>query len=81
MLSINPFSDSFLLISDKLSVRHDSDTLIDLQLSINFSLYIVALPLSCSFLIGTDKVIYFSVFSPKHSKLPLNSLANCLIMK
>ena len=47
----------------------------------NLSLDVVALQLSCSFLIGTEKVIYFSVFSPKHSKLPLNSLANCLIMK
>ena len=46
----------------------------------NFNLYEVVLPLSCSFLIGTEKVIYFSVFSPKHSKLPLNYLANCLIM-
>ena len=30
MLSINPFSDSFLLISDKLSTRFDSDTFVDL---------------------------------------------------
>ena len=30
------------------------------------------------FLIGTEKVIYFSVFSPKHSNWPLNS---CLIIK
>ena len=37
------------------------------------------LSLSCSFLIGTEKVMYFSVFSPKQSKLPLNSFANCLI--
>ena len=39
------------------------------------------LPLSFSFLIGTEKVLYFYVFSPKKSKLPLNSLANCLIIK
>ena len=68
-------------MSDKLSTRLDSDAFINLQVSINFSLYVVVLPLSCSFLIGTAKVIYFSVFSPKYSKLPLNSLANCLIMK
>ena len=39
------------------------------------------LPLSYSFLIGTEKVMYFSVSSSKQSKLPLHSLANCLIMK
>ena len=81
MLSINLFSGSFLLIPDKLSTRLDSELDINLKLSINFSLYIVVLPLSCAFLIGTDKVIYFSVFSPMHSKLPLNSFANSLIMK
>ena len=70
MLSINLFSGSFLLITDKLLTRLDSELDINLKLSINSSLYIVVLPLSCSFLIGTDKVIYFSVFSSKHSKLP-----------
>ena len=81
MLSINLFSGSFLLITDKLLTRLDSELDINLKLSINSSLYIVVLPLSCSFLIGTDKVIYFSVFSSKLSKLPLNSFANSLIMK
>ena len=68
---------SFLLISDKLSTRFDSEIDINLKLSINFSLYIFVL----SFLIGTEKVIYFSVNSPKHLNWPLNSSANCLIMK
>ena len=70
-----------LLISDKLSTK--SDNLLDmyLQLSINFILYVIVLPLSRSFLIGTEKVIYFSVFSPKHSNWPLNSSANSLIIK
>ena len=45
----------------------DNETDINLKLSINFSLYVAVLPLSSSFLIGTEKVIYFSVFSPKHS--------------
>ena len=39
------------------------------------------LSLSCPFLIGTERVMYLSVFSPKQSKLPLNSFANCLIIK
>ena len=34
-----------------------------------------------SFLIGTEKVIYFSVFSPKYLNWPSNSFASCLIMK
>ena len=37
--------------------------------------------LSSCFLIGTEKVIYFSVFSPKHPSWSLNSFANCLIIK
>ena len=80
IVSINLLG-SLLLISDKLSTRFDNELCINLQLSINFSLYVVVLPLSCSFLIGAEKVMYFSVFSPRHSKLPLNYLANCLIMK
>ena len=50
------FRHSFLLISDKLSTRSDK------LLCIN----VIVLLLS-SFLIGTEKVIYFSAFSPKHS--------------
>ena len=47
--------------------RFDNETDINLKLSINFSLYVIVLPLSSSFLTGTEKEIYFSVFSPKHS--------------
>ena len=47
----------------------------------HFSFYAVVLPLSCSFLIGTERAMYFSVFSPKQSKLLLNSLANYLVIK
>ena len=70
---------SLLLISDKLSTRSDSLIRMNLRLSINFNLYVIVLPLSCSFLIGTKKVIYFSVFSPKHSNFPLTFSANSLI--
>ena len=44
----------------------------NLKLSINFIFYVIFL----SFLIGTEKVIYFSVFSPKHANCPLNSSAH-----
>ena len=44
-------------------------------------MYIAVSPLSCSFLSGTEKVMYFSVFSPKQLSQPLNSSGNCLIMK
>ena len=50
-------------------------------LSINFMLYVIDLPLSNPFLNGTEKVIYFSVFSPKHSNCPSNSYASSLIIK
>ena len=72
---------SFLSISDRLSVRFDSDALINLQLSINFSLLVISLLFSFIFLSGTLNVLYFSVFSPKQSILPLNFVANSLIVK
>ena len=72
---------SFLLISDRLSARLDNEANISLMLSRNFSLYMFALPFLCSFLIGAKKVIYFSVFSPKQSQLPLNSFTTSSIIK
>ena len=74
---------SLLLISDKLPKRSDNLLRINLQLLISFHLYVIVLSLSssCSFLIGTQKLIYFSIFSPKHSNSPLNSSANSLIKK
>ena len=72
---------SFLLISDNLSTRFDNEVGINVKLSINFSLCVVVLPLQCSFLIGTEKVIYFSVFSPIRSNWPPNSSANCSFIK
>ena len=47
----------------------------------NFSLYVIVLPLSSFLLIGTEKVIYFSVFSPKDWSWPSNSFASLLVMK
>ena len=67
--------------SDKLSTRLDSEVHINLELSIKLSSYVIVLLLSGSFLIGNEKIMYFSVFSPKHSNWPSNSFANCLIMK
>ena len=76
---------SLLIISDKLSTRFDNLLGMNLELSINFILYVIVSPLSFHvlfYLIGTEKLIYFSVFSTKHSKSsPLNSSANSLIMK
>ena len=46
----------------------------------NFILYVIDLPLSSSFLIDTEKVIYFSVFCPKHSNCPSNSSDSSLII-
>ena len=68
-------------MSDKLSTSFDNDVVINLMLSINFSFHVIVLPLSSSFSIGTEKVIYFSVFSPKHSNRPSNFFASRLIMK
>ena len=82
MLLIKSSSGCFVfLISAKLSIRLDSEVDINLKLSMNFNLYIITLPFLSSFLIGKEKVTYFSVFSPIQLKLPLNSFANCLIMK
>ena len=61
-------------IPDKLSTRSDNEAYMNLKLSINLSLYVIVLPL-LHFLIGTEKVIYFSIFSPVQSSSPLNSFA------
>ena len=53
--------------SDKLSPRLDKELDINLKLSVNVILYVIVLSLSSSFLISAEKVIYFSMFSPKHS--------------
>ena len=60
-------------IPDMLS---DNEADINLKLSINLSLRVIVLPSSHFFLIGTEKVIYFSIFSPIQSSSPLSSSAN-----
>ena len=73
----NPFCQ-FLI---GLSVRFDSDVFINLQLSTNFSLYLISLLVSFIFLGGTLNVVYFSVFSPKQSIVSLNFVPNSMIIK
>ena len=68
-------------MSDKLTTRVDREQETNLKLSINITLYVIDLPLSSSFLIGTEKMTYFSVFFPKHSNCPSNSSASSLIIK
>ena len=48
----------------------------NLKLSTNLSLIEIVLPSPHSFLTGTEKVIYFSIFSPIQLSSPLNSSAN-----
>ena len=63
-------------IPDMLSKSSDNEVDINLKLSINLRLYAIYLPLSPSFLIGTEKVIYFSKVSPTPFSSSLNSSAN-----
>ena len=55
-------SEKYLKFSDKLLTRLDDDLDTHLKLSINFSLYVIAMLLLSPLLIGTEKVICFSVF-------------------
>ena len=78
-----------ILLAAKLSRRLDYELDMNLKLSINFILYDISTILSLSslsiflicYLTGTEKVMYFFVFSPKHSNCPLNSSASSLIIK
>ena len=65
-----------LKIPDMLSTGFDNEVEINLKLSINLSLCVIVLPSSHYFLIGTEKVIYFSMFSPIQLSSTLNSSAN-----
>ena len=70
------------MFSVKLSTNFDNDVAMNLKLSMNFILYVISIFFdSILFLMGTEKVTYFSVFSPRHSKFPSNSLASSLIIK
>ena len=53
-----------LKIPDALSTSSDNEVGINLKLSIKLSLYVIVLLLSHSFLIGTEKVIFFKIISP-----------------
>ena len=62
--------------SDILSKISDNEVDVNLKLSINLGLYVIVLLSSHFFLIGTEKVIYFSMFSPIQLSSPLSSSAN-----
>ena len=68
-------------LSESLSTRFDNELDINLKLSIIFILSLIDLALSNSFSIGTEKVIYYSLLSPKHLNCPLNSTTSSLIIK
>ena len=51
------------------SARLDCEIYINFTLSMSFIMYVIALLFSFSF-IRINKIMYFSIYSPKHSKLP-----------
>ena len=65
-----------LKIPNILSTSSDNEINLNLKLLINLSLVVIVLPSSHSFLIGREKVIYFSIFSPIQLSSPLNISAN-----
>ena len=68
-------------LSDKLLTSFDNAVDKNLKLSIKFGLYVLVLQVSSSFLIGTEKVTYFYVFSPKHSNWPSDFFVSLFIIK
>ena len=84
---------TFILIlqipSLRLSARFDNEVAINLTLSINVFLRDIVKTISfpslsilvISLSIGTEKVLYLSVFFPRHSNCLSNSFANCFIIK
>ena len=73
---MNDLHSIVLKIPDILSTSSDNEADINLKLSINLSLREIVLPSPHSFLTGTEKVVYFSIFSPVQLSSPLNSSAN-----
>ena len=65
-----------LKIPDVLSASSDNEVDINIKLSINLRLYVIILPFYHSFLIGTEKLIYFSILSPIQLISLSNSIAN-----
>ena len=70
-----------MILSDKLLTSFDNAVDKNLKLAINFGLYVLVLQLSSSFSIGTEKVTYFYVFSPKHSNWPSDFFVSLFIIK
>ena len=77
-----------LKIPDVLSTSSDNEVGINLKLSINLILHVIVLLLlllllllSHSFLIGTEKVTYFSILSQIQLGSPLSSIANWFTIK
>ena len=64
-----------------LSTSSDKEVAVNLKLSINLSLCVIVLLSLHFFSIGAENVMYYSMFSPIQSSLPLNSSANWLIIK
>ena len=62
-LSVQFVHTLLVKIPDKLSTRSDNEAKINLELSINLSLFEIVLPWLHFFLIGTEKVIFFHIFS------------------
>ena len=62
----------------RLFARLDRELAINLTMSINLILFFIVFLFS-SFSVGTEKVMYFWVFSPRHSNCPSSShsLTHC----
>ena len=76
LFSVHDLYSILLKFPDMLSKSSDNEVGINLKLSINLSLYAIVFLSSHSFLIDTEKVIYFSIFSPIQLSSPLNFSAN-----
>ena len=81
LFSVHDLHSIQLKFQDILSTSSYKEVNINLKLSINLSLCVIVLLSPHFFLIGTEKVIYFSMFSPIQSSSRLNSSANWLIIK
>ena len=73
LFSVHDLHSILLKFPDMLSTSSDMEAAINLKLSTNLSLCVIVLTSSHIFLIGIEKVIYFSIFSPIQLSLSLNS--------
>ena len=81
LFSVHDLHSVLLKFPDMLSTSSEKEVDINLKLSINLSLCVIVLLSPHYFLIGAEKVIYFSMFSPIQSSSPLISSASWLIIK